>query len=301
MPESWAILLPGLAAGAVAGLGLLGARELRGERLAEVDLAEAVDIPLARLRARRGLLDRLSARLVRRLRPLLPGPVLGWLQRQIDLAGRPDNLDVDAVLARAMVWVVITSPALLVFLLAGQWLGAVLIPVAVVVMPAAWLSGRARRRQEQIDRDLPDFLDVLAVTVSAGLGFRSALETVAGRFGGPVGDEVMTALHQITNGASVRSAFRGLRQRTESESVNEFVTAYLQAEELGAPLVETLGQIAADMRRAAAQRQRQKAARIAPRITLVMTSLMVPAALLLMVAGLMVGSGIDLGAIFGGR
>ena len=82
--------------------------------------------------------------------------------------------------------------------------------------------------------------------------------------------------------------------------MDEFVTAYLQAEELGAPLVESMGQIASDMRRAAAQRALQKAAGVTPRITLVTTMFMVPAILILVVSSLILGSGVDFGALFGG-
>ena len=81
--------------------------------------------------------------------------------------------------------------------------------------------------------------------------------------------------------------------------MNEFVTAYLQAEELGAPLVDSLNQIALDMRRAAAQRALQRAVRVTPRITLITTMAMVPATLILVVVGLILGTGVDFGAILG--
>lgn len=171
--------------------------------------------------------------------------------------------------------------------------------LAIIVMPLARLSTLGRKRREQIDRDLPDFLDVLAVTVSAGIGFRQALGVVSTRFGGPLADEIMTTLHQITNGASVRAAFRALRERNSSDAMEEFTTAYLQAEELGAPLVDTLNQIAGDMRRAAAQRNRQKAAQLAPRVTLLTTVVMVPGAMILLIVGLYIGADLNLGSFDG--
>ncbi|MGL4178357.1 MAG: type II secretion system F family protein, partial [Dermatophilaceae bacterium] len=232
-------------------------------------------------------------------RAALPATSVAWLQRQINRAGRPAGTDVDSVLARGVIWLVIVSPAVVIFVLQGRLLPVLLAVAAIVVMPLARLSALGRKRRERIDRDLPDFLDVLAVTVSAGIGFRQALGVVAARFGGPLADEVTTTLQQIGTGASVRSAFRALRERNDSESMEEFTTAYLQAEELGAPLVDTLNQIAADMRRAAAQRHRQKAARIAPRVTLLTTIVMVPGAMILLVVGLYIGSDLDIGGFDG--
>ncbi len=205
------------------------------------------------------------------------------------------------MLAGSMKWLILISPAVLLFLMQGRFLFVLLSFAIIVVLPLAKLSGTARKRCEQIDSDLPDFMDVLAVTVSAGVGFRAALATVARRFGGPLAEEIELSLHQMNNGASLRSAFLSLRSRTDSESVDEFVSAYLQSEELGAPLADTLNQIAGDMRLATAQRLRQKAAKVEPRATLIVTIVMVPGAIILLAGGLFLAlGGEDLGSIFGG-
>ena len=106
------------------------------------------------------------------------------------------------------------------------------------------LDGRGRRRQGQIDRDLPDFLDVLSVCVSAGIAFRPAMGRVAEAIGGPVAEEVQTALRQIALGAPRREAFQALRERNTSEALGTFVSAFLQAEELGVPLADALVDLA---------------------------------------------------------
>ena len=79
--------------------------------------------------------------------------------------------------------------------------------------------------------------------------------------------------------------------------MHRFVTAFLQAEELGAPLADTLNQIALDMRRESAQALRRKAAQTAPRVTLVTSLVLVPAALILVVVGLVLGADIDFGGL----
>lgn len=299
---SWLVgTVPGVVAAVAVYLLLRGYRMLRTDPAADLAVEDIAILQGAtQKRARsQGPVSAVAYRLAPRVRRLLPANAVAFLRRQVDQAGRPEGIDVDSVIARGVMWMLLVSPAVVIFVLQGRWLPVLMALAAILVMPLARLSTLARKRRERIDRDLPDFLDVLAVTVSAGIGFRQALGVVSERFGGPLSEEVTTTLHQITNGASVRSAFRAMRDRNTSESIEEFTTAYLQAEELGAPLVDTLNQIAADMRRASAQRYRQKAAAIAPRVTLLTTVVMVPGAMILLIVGLYIGSDLDLGS-FGG-
>jgi tight adherence protein C len=141
---------------------------------------------------------------------------------------------------------------------------------------------------------------VLAVVVSAGLGFRQALDRVAERYEGPWADELRITLRQMDMGVSRRKAFEELRRRNDSEQVAQFVTALQQGEELGAPIVETLIAIANDMRRTDAQNARRRAARAVPKATLIITTFMVPGTMLLLVAAFFIGSGTDFGSITGG-
>ncbi|MDO4716972.1 MAG: type II secretion system F family protein [Propionibacteriaceae bacterium] len=294
-------VIPGFVAALSVWLLALGVRMYRYNPLDDVDPESLIDsTPLALPGQAKpmSLVARLGSRLVPLIRTLLPGRLLQRLQRLIDLAGRPSGVSVDSVLGRQAGLLLIAIPIAMIYSLLGQGIVVVLIVFLFLIWPLIRLTTLARKRREQIDNDLPDFLDVLAVTVSAGVGFRSALGTVSSRFGGPLAEEVTTTLHQISNGASVRSAFRNMRRRTNSDSVNEFVTAYLQAEELGAPLVDSLNQIALDMRRSAAQRALQRAAGVAPRITLISTLVMVPGTLIIVMIGLFVGSGVDLFAVF---
>lgn len=161
-----------------------------------------------------------------------------------------------------------------------------------------WSAIRVRR--DHIERTLPDFLDVLAVVVSAGLGFRQALERVAGKYEGPWSDEIRITLQQMDMGVSRRQAFDELRRRNDSEQVAQFVTALQQGEELGSPIVETLIAIAEDMRRTDAQNARRRAARAVPKATFSVTMFMLPGTLILLVCGFVYGANIDFGAMFGG-
>lgn len=262
------------------------------------------DLVLLRAQARSqaeglGPLERLAGRLVPWLRRMIGAARLAKLQHRINEAGRPDGMTVDAFLRRMAMWILLIAPAAVLFLVQGNIIGVLLSLVIPVILPFSRLAAAQRKRQEVIDRDLPDFLDVLAVTVSAGVAFRPALARVSDRFHGAMADEVVLTLGQLGNGASVRQAFEGLRDRNSSEALAQFVTAFLQSEELGAPLADTLTQIALDMRRDNAQRLRRRAARAAPRVTLITSLLLVPAALILVISSVVVGSQVDFSALLG--
>jgi tight adherence protein C len=293
-------LVPGVVAATAVGLAVAGFRLLRTPA---VEGLEVDDLVLIRAgggaAAREGLLGRSASRLVPAMRRLLGPTGSVWLRRQVRLAGGGPAVSEERVLQQAATWLIIVAPALLLFVLQGRWLMVPLCLVVVPLLPLAQLSRRRRLRQERLDRDLPDFLDILSVTVAAGVAFRPALARVAERFGGPLAEEISLTLGQIANGSPRRAAFSALRDRNASEALAQFVTAFLQSEELGAPLAETLGQIALDMRRAGAQRLRQKAARAVPQVTLVTTTLLVPGAIILIAVGMYIGSDVDFGSLFG--
>jgi tight adherence protein C len=285
-----------------AALFLVGYRQMRSDAMGQLAVE---DLELLRGRERRraegeGPVQKLARRLVPRIRRLLGQQRIDALRRRIDEAGRPDGLTVEGFLERTAMWVLIVAPLVVVLLLLGSYLAAVLALTVPVLLPLGSLSAAQRKRRERIDRDLPDFLDVLAVTVMAGVNFRAALARVAERIEGPLADEVMLTLSQIANGASVRHAFTDLRRRSSSEPVAQFVSTLLQSQELGAPLAESLNQIAADLRRDSAQRQRQAAAKMAPRVTLVTSMVLVPGALIFVLVGVVLGTGVDFGALLGG-
>jgi tight adherence protein C len=142
-------------------------------------------------------------------------------------------------------------------------------------------------------------LDILAVTVSAGIAFRAAMARVIDRFDGALSREIRLTLDQLAHGASLRVAFSSMDKRTGSQAMHSFVSAFLQAEELGAPLADTLNQIAMDMRRESAQRMRRRAAQTAPRVTLVTSLVLVPATLVLVIVGLLIGTNFNLNDLIG--
>lgn len=245
------------------------------------------------------IFERLSVRLAGRALSLLGQRRRAAIRQRIDAAGAPSGLTVERFAGRKAACTMLGVVFGGYLLLQGKTVFGVLIVVVGFFWMDVWLNGRARRRQARIERDLPDFLDVVAVTVGAGMGFRPALSRVADKLGGPIGEEIATTLRQMDLGSSRRAAFTELRRRNTSESLGRMVSALLQAEELGAPLTDTLVSLGQEMRRFFAQDARQRASRAAPRVSLIITMVMVPGCLVIMVVGLFLTSGIHLGNFAG--
>ena len=221
------------------------------------------------------------------------------IRRKLDAAGRPGGMTLQGYAGRKAGYTIIMGGAGALFALRGSWLLGLLFIAFGWFYTDIWLSGVARARQARIQRDLPDFLDILAVTVSAGVAFRSALERVAEALQGPLGEEIMTALRQMELGMSRRNALEGIKDRNSSESLNQFITALLQAEELGVPLADALGNLAEDMRRSFYQAARRRAAKASPRVSLIVSTVIVPGAIVLIVASVIAGTDLDFGSFLG--
>jgi tight adherence protein C len=239
------------------------------------------------------LVEWLTAKLGPRIAPTIRLSRREAIGRRLDLAGRPGGMTVQRYVGlKSALLLLGFLLSMLVIVAGGTPLIAVLLCGLGWFGPDIYVSREGRLRQEQIERDLPDFLDILEVTVRAGLGYRLALGRVADALGGPVGEEMLVALRQMSLGASRRSAFEALRDRNASEQLSSFVAAQLQAEELGVPLSEALNDIAHDMRRAAHQAARRRAARATPRVSLIITSLIVPGTMILIIVSIVLGSGL---------
>ena len=224
---------------------------------------------------------------------------LDKLRQRIDAAGRPEGLTVDRYLARKAGEVLLYGILAVVLLLRGSTLIAMLV-LAFTFMTEMRIITERNQRQEQIQKQLPDFLDVLAVTVGAGLSFRQALSRVCDSMPGLLADEFRHALHQMDLGTSRRDAFKELRRRNNNESLGRFVTALQQAEELGAPLADALMTISTDIRRDDSQFLRRKAQKISPRVTGVTAATILPGLLLVIGGAMFLGQDLDFGMFSGG-
>ncbi|MCX4674622.1 type II secretion system F family protein [Streptomyces sp. NBC_01433] len=288
----------------VVGLAVYGAihgiRMYRADAKLPGDLAIALESGATRTSAVGSGIDRLGIRWAPTVLRMMGPKAVTKKRRQIDLAGNPGGLTIDRYAARRAVYGVLGALGAFSMLLRGQFFLAIIMIAFGLFWVEAGIWSAIRVRREHIERTLPDFLDVLAVVVSAGLGFRQALARVAEKYEGPWADELRITLRQMDMGVSRRQAFDELRRRNDSEQVAMFVTTLQQGEELGAPIVETLIQIANDMRRTDAQNARRKAAKAVPKATFAVTSFLLPGTLLLLTVGFVYGANVDFGALTGG-
>ncbi|GAB2912769.1 MULTISPECIES: DUF5936 domain-containing protein [unclassified Streptomyces] len=288
----------------VVGLAVYGAlhgiRMYRADARLPGDLAVALESGATRTGAVGSVIDRLGIRWAPAVLRMMGPKAVNKKRRQIDLAGNPGGLTIDRYAARRAVYGALGVLGAFSMLLRGQLFLALLMVAFGLFWVEAGIWSAIRVRRDHIERTLPDFLDVLAVVVSAGLGFRQALDRVAEKYEGPWSDELRITLRQMDMGVSRRQAFEELRRRNDSEQVAMFVTTLQQGEELGAPIVETLIQIANDMRRTDAQNARRKAARAVPKATFAVTTFLLPGTLLLLTVGFVYGADVDFGALTGG-
>nr|WP_223206392.1 DUF5936 domain-containing protein [Streptomyces xanthii] len=293
----------GLLIALVAGLAVLGIltgiRMYRAEAKVPSDLALALEVGATRVSAAGSAVDRLGMRFAPLVLRLMGPRRVDAKRRRIDMAGNPGGLTIDRYAARRAVYGAFGVLMALVFLKNGNLLLALLTLAFGALAADALIWQATRERKEVIDRTLPDFLDVLAVVVSAGLGFRQALDRVAEKYEGPWADELRITLRQMDMGVPRRQAFDELRRRNSSEQVAQFVSALQQGEELGSPIADTLIQLATDMRRTDAQNSRRRAAKTIPKATMVTLVFMLPATMILIATGMFLGSGSSFGSILG--
>ncbi len=292
--------LSGLAAACCVGLGVRGVVLMRSPSAVE---RRELTAELTERRTRRGptrvLIDALGARLGPVLLRRLSESQQASVARRLDLAGRPGGMNLERY-AEVKAAVLALGVALAVlFGLTGAIVFSPLMLIVSWLLVDMWLSRTGRHRQERLERDLPDFVDILSITVRAGTGYRAALRRVAASLTGPANEEVLQTLRQMDLGATRREAFEDLRARNNSPTLDSFVAAQLQAEELGVPLADALASIAEDTRRAAAQTARRRAQRASPRIALIGATILLPATMILIVAGMFVGSGVNFSHLLG--
>jgi tight adherence protein C len=147
------------------------------------------------------------------------------------------------------------KPALLVLV-------TVMMVVLGWILPTRILRDRATQRLNEIDYQLPELIDLLVVTVEAGLGFVGSLQTASTRISGPLGEEIRLTLQEQSMGLSMQEALLSMLNRVDTASMRSFVRSVVQGETLGVSIGQIMRDLAQEMRRrrrAVAQERAQKA------------------------------------------
>jgi tight adherence protein C len=188
-------------------------------------------------RALIGLLARAASR-------VMPANQVERLRQNLILAGSPNGWGVEEFLGvRMLVAIVCAAVGYLYGIKSGP--SATLLATAVMgllgfLLPTIWLGGKIRSRQREILRAMPNALDLISVTVEAGLGFDQALSEVCQKWQNELTREFAIFLSEVQLGRDRREAMRGIVERTGVAALNGFVSAVIQADELGTGIARTL-------------------------------------------------------------
>jgi tight adherence protein C len=188
------------------------------------------------------------------------------VQNKLNLAGRPYGLSVNA-------FEVLKVIALLVLGTLTLWFTVVLgirLPVqaAVVVMggalgrylPEVWLNNKMKGRQKELRLALPNALDLLTISVEAGLGFDAAIGRLIEKFHNALSDEFAQVLNEIRLGRPRLEALDDMGRRSGVEELHTFIQALIQSEQLGVGIAKVLRIQSEEMRRRRRQRAEEQAA-----------------------------------------
>ncbi len=263
---------------------------------------------LAELELEQPFSDRVVSPTIRGIASLInrlaPQRNMEEMRHKIDLAGNPNNWTAADLLGvrgmAAIITVVIIGiplfllatpvPQLLLFTIAGGILG--------FYLPIFWLNSKIRQRKHEIQKALPDALDLLTISVEAGLGFDAALVKVTEKWDNELSRAFSRVNAEIRLGKLRREALRDMTTRTDVPDVSNFIAAVIQADQLGVSLAKVLRIQSDQMRIKRRQRAEEQAAQapvkmMFPLVFLIFPSIFIvllgPAVLIFLKGGLLGG------------
>ncbi|WP_232675770.1 type II secretion system F family protein [Nocardioides sp. R-C-SC26] len=195
------------------------------------------------------------------------------IRQKLDYAGNPRDWSADRVVSVKVIGafamlVIGLALSLTLGLSAGVVvLGAVGGLVLGFFLPDLYLYQAAYNRSERLQRELPDAIDLLTISVESGLGFDAACQQVSRNTEGPLAEEFSRMLREMQIGSSRSEALRGMAERTTVEDVRGFVSAMVQADSFGIPVGQVLRVQSSEMRVKRRQRAETKAQQVPVKIT----------------------------------
>lgn len=209
------------------------------------------------------------------------------IQRRLDIAGNPGGWDVDRMLGVKAVAAVVLGGAALLYLLAlgvapvaALLLAAVLAAVGFLV-PDLLLYNAGQKREALMRRALPDALDLMTISVEAGLGFDAAVLKVARNTTGPLAQELSRLLQEMQLGMGRMAAMRAMGERSTIKELRSFCQAMVQADQLGVPIGRVLRIQSKEMRVRRRQSAEEKAQKVPVKIMVPLVLCILPSLFLI--------------------
>lgn len=231
---------------------------------------------------------------------MAPTAYRSGVRHRLVLAGAPRGLDADRlVLIKVMLafgaGCLLLGGAVIAGASGLMWLVAFGGTAVAFFLPDLWISSRISSRQREIRRSLPDMLDMLTISIEAGLGFDQAIAKIVRLSHGALSREFARALQEIQAGANRSEALRNMSRRTEVTELNTFITSIVQAEQLGIPIGQVLRTQAKEMRLIRRQRAEEQAQKTPVKIVFPLILCILPATLIVILGPAVV----SIGAVFG--
>ncbi|MGZ4206114.1 MAG: type II secretion system F family protein [Actinomycetota bacterium] len=229
------------------------------------------------------LLRPAGTRAVGLVRALLPSNYLDRIRRKLVVAGLTNRVTAEEFVAIQLVSVFGCALLGMVLTLLKGWSAQGILRAMVVLAvlgalgPIQWLQKSREKRQGLIRRDLPDILDLLAISVEAGVGLEGAIEVVGKHFDTPLAVEMGRMLREMELGVPRRTALQNLKARVDVHEVSNFVMSMVQADALGMPIGRVLRTQATEMRIRRRQWAREKAGKLPVKIIFPLVTFILPA------------------------
>lgn len=217
------------------------------------------------------------------IRLITPQGMTESTRQKIALAGLSDATTADQVIAFRFVGAAASFVLILLWSSSrGAAFGSTLLLSAFFAAiayfaPDAILSGRADRRQDQIRKALPDTMDMLMISVEAGLGLDAAMARVIQHVKGPLSEELNRVLQEMRLGMTRSEALKQLKDRTKLEELDAFVVAIVKADTFGVSIANVLRAQAHELRTRRRQRAEEKAQKIPVKILFPLVFCVLPA------------------------
>ena len=213
---------------------------------------------------------------------LTPGDYAERVAKKLDLAGNPAGWTVDRIISLKALGI---GAGFLLGLLLSALLGLTFLQGVLFCLagaaggyfaPNLWLYQKGYDRTNQMQRSLPDALDLLTISVEAGLGFDAALSQVARNTTGPLADEFARVLQEMQIGLGRSRALRALGERTTLPDLRSFVSAMVQADAFGIPIGQVLRVQSQEIRLKRRQRAEEQAQKIPVKIMIPLVLFILP-------------------------
>jgi tight adherence protein C len=202
----------------------------------------------------------------------LPGNYRDRVHEQLVYAGLTGKYRAEEVITGQILLAGVGLVLALFLVLTGVVTGGVailtllLLPFLGAQLPRTSLRRAVEQRQNEIRRDLPDTLDLLAISVEAGVGFEGALGVVTDNFDSALSEEFSRTLREMELGLPRRQALENLKRRTEVQELSNFILTLTQADALGMPIGRVLKTQAGEMRLKRRAWARERAAKLPVKI-----------------------------------